>query len=170
VHSQIFGWVSVAGIPFEVPDPNQAKNGRNLLILRGGMAQAKTNYPKKVEIPVNGAPLTKLHFISGVAGWGFPWDRGDNHLGVLAGQVTVVRKGGAQQILQFRNGLEFADYHARNDVPGSAYIEGLASYTRQARYFSKNLSGSEPVEKLIIESFETNLAPVYVAITGETAN
>ena len=169
VHSQLFGWVSVAGVPFEVLDPAKTNSGKNLLILRGGMAQAKTNYPKKVEVPVNGAPLTKLHFISGIAGWGYPWDRNDKHLGVMAGQVTVVRKGGAQQILQFRNGIEFADYHARNDVPGSAFIEGFASYARQARYFTKDLSGTEPVEKLIIESFETNLAPVYVAITGETA-
>jgi hypothetical protein len=120
-----------------------------------------------VEIPVNGVRLKKLHFLGGVGGWGYPWDKSDKHVGVLAAQVTVVRKGGARQVLTFRNGVEFADYHARTDVPGSAFVEGFADYTRQARFFTRALSGSEPVEKLIIESFETNIAPVFIAVTGE---
>lgn len=170
VHPTITGWVDAGGIPFEVVDVEKAPQGKDLLILKGGFqGQSKTSYPKKVEVPVNGARLTKLHILGGVGGWGYPWDRTDKHIGVLAAQVTVIRKGGGQQVLQFRNGIEFADYNARNDVPGSAYVEGFATSPRQARYFNKALSGSEPVEKLIIESFETNIAPVFVAITGETA-
>lgn len=66
-------------------------------------------------------------------------------------------------------GIEFADYHTRVEVPGSAFVEGFADYTRQVRFSTKTLSGKEPVEKLIIESVETHVAPVFVAITGEVA-
>ena len=166
VHPTMTGWVEVGPATFNVLDVNKTPNGKDLLVLKGGLENSRV-YVKKVEVPVNGAPLSKLHFLSGVAGWGYPWSGGDNHLGVLAAQVTVVRQGGAQQVLQFRNGLEFADYNSRNDVPGSAYVQGLADYGRQIRYFSKSLSGSDPVEKLIIESFETSVAPMFLAITGE---
>lgn len=167
VHPLMTGWVEAGPATFKVLDVNKASNGKDLLVLRGGTGIAR-DYTKKVEVPVNGAKLSKLHFLSGVAGWGFPWDRNDNHLGVLAAQVTIVRQGGAQQVIQFRNGIEFADYNERAEVPGSAYVQGLADYGKQVRYFSRALSGSDPVEKLIIESFETNLAPIFLAITGET--
>jgi serine/threonine protein kinase len=166
VHPTVTGWVEVGPATFQILDVNTTPKGKDVLVLKGGLSQAR-NFTKRVEIPVNGAPLTKLHFLSGVGAWAFPWDRNDNHLGVLAGQVTVVRKGGAQQIIQFRNGIEFADYFERNDVPGSAYVQGLADYGRQVRYFSKSLFGSDPVEKIIIESFETNVAPIFLAVTGE---
>jgi hypothetical protein len=169
VHPLLTGWVDAGGVPFEVIDCSSAPTGKDLLILRGGLTgPPKTSYPKKVEVPVNGARLKKLHILGGVAGWGYPWDKTDKHIGVLTGQITVVRKGAPAQVIQLRNGIEVADYNARIEVPGSAYVEDFADYKRQVRLVTKQLSGNEPVEKLIIESFETNVAPTYVAITGET--
>jgi serine/threonine protein kinase len=169
VRPRITGWVEAGGATFDVLDVTTAKRGKDLLILKGGLGQAKEKYPKKVEIPMKGERLTKLHFLSGVGGWGYPWEQPDKHLGVLAARITVVRKGGAKQEFIMRNGVEFADYHARHDVPGSAYVIDLADYGRQIRYLNRPLQGSDPVEKLIIESFETNIAPVFLAITAEVA-
>jgi hypothetical protein len=169
VHPRLTGWVEVGGATFDVLDVTMAKSGKDLLILKGGLAQARENYPKKVEIPMKGERLTKLHFLSGVGGWGYPWEVTDKHLGVIAAKITVVRKDGTNQEFLFRNGVEFADYHDRHDVPGSAYVIDLADYGRQIRYLNRSLQGSGPVEKLIIESFGTNIAPVFLAITAEVA-
>jgi hypothetical protein len=163
------GWVEVGKVPFEVLDVAKVSRGKDLLVMRGGMGAPREKYSKKVEIPVNGAKLTKLHFLSGVGGWGYPWDPKDNHRGVLAARVTVIRQGGAKQEFIMRNGIEFADYHARHEVPGSAYVIDLADHGRQVRFLSRALQGKEPVEKIVIESFETNIAPVFLAITGEVA-
>jgi serine/threonine protein kinase len=163
----ITGWVDVAGVPFDVL--NSAEAGKDLLILKGGQGAPKQKYPKKVEIAMNGARLSKLHILGGVGGWGYPWDNKDRHLGVLAAQITVVHRGGGQEVMQFRNGIEFADYNSRHEVPGSAYVDGFADYQRQARYFSRALTGTMPIEKLIVESFDNHMAPVFVAITGEAA-
>ena len=162
-----YGMAQVGEVPFQVIDPAQAPNGLNLLVLKGGVGYAKT-YPQKVEVAVPKVRATALNFLGGVAGWGFPYG-GARTVNMPAAKVTVVYEGGKTEDLVFKNGVEFSDYLGHSDIPGS-FPTSLAVKGRQMRVFRKALSPGGIVEKLIIESFDNELAPVFVAITAENSD
>jgi len=157
-----FGPAVVEGIPFNVVDPAKSPGGKNLLVLRGGASRSYSRtLPQKVEAKV-GFPVSRLHFLGGVAGWGYPGGGDD----APAMKVTAHFAGGKTEELTFKNGNEFADYIRVVDVPGSKLTEGIVT-ENQLRFFSKPLSNRGVVEKLTLESFNNGLAPTTVAITAE---
>ncbi|HTF88319.1 MAG TPA: PVC-type heme-binding CxxCH protein, partial [Planctomycetota bacterium] len=115
------GVIDVEGVPFELRDPEKAEGGRNVLCLRGGMHAnwySRTSLPKSVEIPV-GFALSKMHVLGGIAAWGFPI-RDDKQPCV---KWTWVYDDGSREEIVLRDGVEFADWIGRRDVPGSKYVE-----------------------------------------------
>ena len=110
---------------------------------------------------------TALHFLGGVAGWGFPYG-GDSLANAPAAKVTVTYEGGKTEGLEFKNGVEFSDYRGHTELPGSAQAP-LVERGKQVRVFRKALSQGGVIEKLMIESFDNQIAPVFVAITAENA-
>lgn len=167
MHIERSGWVSVGQVPFNIIDAAKCPSGNDELILKGNIDRAAT-YPSKVELPVNGARLSKIHFLGGVSGWGYTAEKA-GVFGWITANVKVVRRGGGEETFQIRNGMESSDWPKRNDVPYSACVGGLVS-NGQIRYFSKDLKGRDPVEKIVIESIGQKPAPIFVAITGEIAN
>jgi uncharacterized protein len=159
-----FGLATVDGVPFDVVSPTRSASGKNLIVLKGGKGFAKT-LPQKVEVPVN-ATANRLHFLGGVAGWGFPCCGENKNENVTVAKVTVHFKGGAKKEIELKNGVEFADYNGKYDVPGSREAQGLVR-GGQVRWFSKELGREGHIEKLTIESFDNEVAPVFVAITAE---
>jgi|GEM_PF-3404900 len=163
------GLLEVAGVPFNivVPATDTAKDN---ITLKGGKGQSK-EYAQRVEIPVANVPLSKLHVIGGVSGWSYPWNPAENPLGVEAAKITIQYQGGKTQEILLRNGFEFMDHQtpaAGVGVSGSARIEGLPVQPRQQlRYFAKPILESQPVQKIVIESFDNHLAPTFFALTGE---
>ena len=157
-----FGTVSVEGVPFNIMDPLKAREGKNILVLKGGGGGSFSGkLPQKVEVKM-GFPAGKLHFLGGIAGWGYPAVQ--EPVDVM--KVTVHFAGGETQELLFKNGVEFADYIAHVDVPGSKLAKGVVKM-RQMRWFSAPLKKAAIVEKLTLESFNNQVAPTTVAITAE---
>lgn len=161
-----FGMVSVEGIPFDILTPTRSPSGKNLLVLKGGYAFAKT-LPQKVQIPV-GVDVAKLHFLGGVGGWAYPCCGDNRNENAPVTKVTVHFKNGTTEELILKNGVEFADYNGNFSVPGSKEAAGLLR-AGQIRWFTKTLARPGPVEKLTLESYDNTVAPTFAAITAETS-
>lgn len=158
------GHVPVDGIPFTIIAPDRAPN--NVVLLKGGAPNSfSKTMSEKVEVPVGGFVANRLHFLGGVAGWGHPYG-GD---GEVVMKVTVHYADGQRETLQLKNGVEFADYIREVEVPGSKLTRGIVK-ENQLRWFSKPLSRSAAIDKLTLESLNTGVAPVTVAITAELAD
>ncbi|MDZ4290078.1 MAG: ThuA domain-containing protein, partial [Prosthecobacter sp.] len=165
-----FGNVTVKGVPFFVMDPVKSPTGSNLVMLKGGGNKtAAQEFPQRVEIATN-ATAASLHFLGGVAGWGWPFG-GDKAKGQPAMKVTVEYADGDREQTTLNNGEYFADYIGQADVPLS---EDAGDFTRrgQLRYFALNLKRKAQLKKLILESFDNGITPCTVAITvgAEKAN
>jgi len=157
-----YGLKRVDDVPFDVISPQKAV--ANVIVLKGGAPNAwsRKSLPQKVEVKV-GVPASRLHFLGGVAGWGFPAVNNDQ-LPVL--KATLHFAGGGTEELVFRNGQEFADYIGQFDVPKS---KGLPQLTRrgQIRWHSQEVKGTNVIEKLTLESYDNGVAPTIFAITAD---
>lgn len=159
-----WGTIKHRDVPFDIVNPSRTPTGRNVIVLQGGAGMAR-NYPRQVEVKV-GLPVTKLHFLGGVAGWGYP-AVGDEK---PVAKVTVHYAGGDTEEFVLRNRVEFADYIGRYDVPGSEALENLDALLqqgRQLRYFARSLTKHGRVESLTLASYGNDVAPTFVGITAE---
>ena len=155
-----FGQQVHNGVPFQVADPAKAKDGKNLVQLKGGPRSSYAqSFPQSVEIPV-GLPATRLHFLGGVAGWG-------NSVNLPAMTLEIRFVSGKKQVVQFVSGREFADYITEgHDVPGSKLARG-ALQDHQVRTLVVPVESAEPIEKLVLSSAGNIVAPTTAAITVE---
>ena len=161
-----FGIQSVEGIPFNIVDPTKSRTGNNVIVLKGGPGRSfSKTLPQRVEASLGGFKANRLHFL-GVTGWGYGGGGGDTSKVMKA---TVVYADGQGEELVFNNGTEFADYIGVIDVPGSKLAPGLLA-EHQLRWFSKRLQRAAPINKLVLESFDTSAAPTIVAVTAENAD
>ena len=159
-----WGTIKHRDVPFDIVNPQRTPTGKNVIVLLGGAGISK-NYPQEVEVKV-GLPATRLHFLGGVAGWGFPI--GGEGKPVV--KVTVHFADGATEEFILKNGVEIADYVAKIDVPGSEALDNLDQLLnngRQVRYFAKTLTKRGVVEKLTLASYNNEVAPTFVGITVE---
>jgi uncharacterized protein len=140
-------------------------NGNNVIVLRGGEGYAKT-FPQKVEFKAN-VKANVLHFLSGVAGWGHPFPAEAAETPVL--KATVKFADGKSEEIVMKNGVEFADYIGKYDVPGSKEVPELVR-RGQIRYFSKPLRNSGTITSVTLESFDNKVAPVIAAVTAELSD
>lgn len=159
-----WGTLKHGDVPFDVVNPQRLPEGRNIIVLQGGSGLART-YPRQVEVKV-GLAAKRLHFLGGIAGWGFPGGKSN----APAAVITVHYVGGATEEFVLRNGVEIADYNGRADVPGSqalANLDQLLTANRQVRYFARTLTKSGVVEKVTLMSSATEVAPTFIGITAE---
>jgi uncharacterized protein len=159
-----YGVVKAGDVPFEIVSPQKAS--ANAIVLKGGTGYAKT-LPQRVEFKV-GLAAKRLYFLSGIAGWGWP-ALGDSSRNLPVLKATVHFAGSASQEMVFRNGVEFADWIAPTDVPGSKGYPGLAK-RGQIRVFSKPLDRSDTIERITLESFDNSIAPTVIGMTAELAS
>ncbi len=160
-----FGLFDVHGIPFEVTDPERSKTGFNITILKTHAPP----FPAKVNFSVPALAVRSVHILGGVAQWGWLPNRRDRFMEPVV-KLSVIHQGGSSEEFEFRNGMEFADFISRADVPGSTYAEGVATNSHQVRTFSVQLSNPAPVEKLTLESLSAKVSPIFVAMTLELAD
>jgi putative heme-binding domain-containing protein len=156
-----FGLASVQGIPFDIVSPARSANGKNLIVLKGGMNLART-FPQKVEAPAH-VKASRLHFLGGVGGWAYPYTRDEN---LPVAKITVQFADGSNKELILKNGQEIADYNGSADVPGSREAPGLIR-NGQVRWFTKDLGRDGEIEKLTFESYNNGVAPTFIAVTAE---
>ena len=160
-----FGVLKADDVPFDVVSPTRTRTGKNLIVLKGGSGVAK-RMPQKVEINGVNLKAARLHFLGGVAGWGYPCC-GENK-GLPAARVTLHYTDSQREAFEFKNGVEFADWNGETDVPGSKAVPGLVRHG-QVRAFSRDLAHGGTIQTITLESFDNAIAPVFVAITADTS-
>ena len=146
-------------VPYLLTDP-RGKSVPNIILLNGPFGNLPPQMPKSVTLPVNSA-ATAIHLLSGVGGWSYPYDRRET----VSMLVRLHYSDGKQEEFPLVNGVHFADYIRRVDVPGSEFAEMLGGQQiRRIRI--------EPGHKGVIENIELvkgpdNSSPIVMAVTVE---
>lgn len=156
-----FGIIKAEEIPFEIVNPLKT-GGNNLVVLKGGEGYAKT-LPQKVEVKNVGVKAARLHFLGGVGGWGYPAINDDK---LPVAKVTVKYTDAQADEFTLVNGREIADWIAHDEVPGSKGVPALTS-RGQVRVFTKVLKHAGVIDRIILESTDSSVAPVFVGITAD---
>ena len=116
------------GVPFHLVDP-RGGTAPNVIMLYSPKGELTRPMPKSVSLPCS-TPAKAIHFLSGVSGWGYPGNR--QH--TVSMIVRLHYAGGATEDIPLYNGVQFADYIRRVDVPGSKFAFELRG--QQIRYFA----------------------------------
>ena len=155
-----YGRFRVRAVPFDVLDP-ATNNGRNLLILRGGPANALAQqYPTRVAVPV-GFRCRAVHLLGGVGGWAFPFDKGRKP----ALTLRIRYEDAPTQDVALVNGEHLADYNGQHDVPGSRAALTLGPH--QLRTLRVRTNPRSPITRIELLDAGTPVAPIAAAITAE---
>ena len=157
-----FGKVESNGVPYKVVDPKTAKDGLNVIVLKGGAFKEaySKSFAQKVEIPV-GSVANRIHFLGAVGGWGAHGD-------AIAMIAEVHFLSGKVQKKIFYGGVDFADYNGTGDVPRSKSARQLLTGDgRQVRTHWIPVESNEIIDKLVLSSADTEIAPTTVAVTIE---
>ena len=148
------------GVPFHLVDP-QGERVPNVILLYGPEGYLAPKMPKAVSLPCN-APAKAVHLLSGVSGWGYPY----SEKGTVSMIVRLHYTDGATEDHPLQNGVHFADYIRRVDVPGSEFAFALRG--QQIRYLSVKPKRAEVVKEIEFVKGPDATAPVVMAVTVET--
>jgi hypothetical protein len=149
------------GVPFHLVDP-QGDRVANVIMLHGPQGKFPPTMPRSVTLPCN-APATAIHLLSGVSGWGAQSPRRDGTVSMI---VRLHYADGETEDHPLRDGVHFADYIGRFDVPESKLAFTLRG--QQIRYLSVQPKRTETIESVELVKGEDRTAPVVMAITVET--
>jgi putative membrane-bound dehydrogenase-like protein len=149
------------GVPFMLLDP---EGGRvlNVVMLYSRNGPYAPKMPRSVTLPCN-MPAKAIHFLSGVSGWGY---QGGNPSRTVSMIVRLHYADGSTEDHPLRDGIEFADYIRRVDVPGSKFAFDLKD--RQIRYFSIVPKSDATIESIELRKGQDATSPVVMAVTVET--
>jgi putative heme-binding domain-containing protein len=150
------------GVPFQLVDPREGTTP-NVVLLYSPNGTLPPKMPRTVSLPV-GAPAKAIHLLSGVSGWGY------NGQAVFKPTVSLIVRlhyaDGKTEDHPLLNGVHFADYIRRVDVPESEFAFDLAG--RQIRYLAVRPQRSEPIARLELVKGPDRTAPVVMAVTVES--
>jgi len=151
---------SFSGVPFLLVNPEGTKTP-NVIELHAPQGAIATTMPKSVRLPCTTAARS-VHLLSGVSGWGSPF----GEPGSVSLIVRLHYDDGSTEDHELKNGVHFADYMRRVDVPGSQFAFALRG--QQIRYLS-----IQPRKLAVIRTLEfvkgpDATAPVIMAVTLET--
>ena len=147
------------GVPFYLVDP-VGKTKPNIVLLYGPNAPLAAKMPKSVTLPCN-MVVKSIHMLSGVSGWGFPYDDEKT-------TSMIVRFKYADEEIEDHplvNGVHFADYIRRVDVPESKFAFSLQG--QQIRYLSVSPKRQAVVKSVELIKGPDRTAPIVMAITAE---
>jgi putative heme-binding domain-containing protein len=152
---------TVEEVPFQLVDP-QGSRVPNAIMLHGPSGTLPPQMPRSVRVPCN-ARAKVIHMLSGVSGWGFP----NGTEGSVTMIVRLHYKDGSTEDHPLRNGVHFADYIRRVDVPGSKLAFMLRG--QQIRYLTVDPKrDDEPIREIELVKGEDRSAPVVMAVTIES--
>lgn len=147
------------GIPFVLTDP-VGKSKPNIIVLNGPFGPLPPKMPKSVLLPCNTVAKT-IHFLSGVGGWSHPFDRKKT----VSMIVRLHYADGEIEEHPLRNGVHFADYIRRVDVPKSEFAFALGN--QQIRYLAVTPKRGAKIETVELAKGEDRTAPIVMAVTIE---
>jgi hypothetical protein len=154
------GRKTVAGVPFDLIDPN-ANKGRGLVVLHSPSAPAEARFPSEVAIPVR-AQGSRLFFLGNVSGWGGN-DAGTGEWGAVA-EYVIHYADGEKQSVPLITGRTVEDWTA----PPSAtdLLCGLKGEPWHLNVLAVQLR-PVVVEKIVFRDLGTPAAPLLAAVTME---
>ncbi len=150
---------TIQGVPFHLTNPNQGKTA-NVILLHGPLGGVSKTMPKSVSIPANG-PARAVHLLSGVSGWGFPYARNQS----VSLIVRLHYADDQTEDHELLNGVHFADYIRRVDVPQSEFAFSLRG--QQIRYLAIHPKRAERIQQIEFVKGPDQSAPVVMAVTLE---
>jgi hypothetical protein len=115
-----------------------------------------------VLLPCN-TPAKAVHLLSGVGGWN---SMTANPRGPVSMIVRLHYADGKTEDHELRDGVHFADYIRRVDVPGSKFAFNLRG--QQMRYLSITPKRAESLKQIELVKGSDRSAPIVAAITIET--
>ena len=149
------------GIPFQLIDPREGQVA-NLVLLHGPLGSLPPSMPRSVSIPCN-TDATAIHMLSGISGWGHPASGGET----VSMIVRLHYADGDVEEHPLKNGVHFADYIRRIDVPGSRFA--FSARGQQVRQLTIHPRRAEPIASIELVKGEDNTAPMVLAMTAERA-
>ena len=149
----------VGEVPFQLVDP-EGKRVANLILLHGPRGTMPPKMPKSVRVACNALAKT-IHLLSGVSGWGFPAHQEKS----VSMVVRLHLKDGSTEDHPLSNGLHFADYIRRVDVPDSDYA--LSARGQQLRHIRITPRTNQVIHEIELVKGEDPTSPIVMAITVE---
>ena len=149
------------GVPFYLVEPkNDAV--KNAILFYGPNGKLPPTMPKSVTMPC-GMPAKAIHLLSGIGGWSYP----ATERGTVSLTVLLTYADGKTESIDLKNGVHFADYIRKVDVPQSQFAFSMRG-RQQVRYLS-----IEPKRDAVIKTIEfkkgpDDTAPVIMAVTVES--
>src|SRR5213079_3013029 len=107
-------------------------------------------------------PVKAIHLLSGMSGWGFPY----TEKGSVSLIVRLHYVGGKTEDHELKNGVHFADYIRKTDVPESKFAFA-AKGRQQVRYLSVKPKLSDKIVKIELVKGSDPTAPLVLAVTLE---
>ena len=148
------------GVPFLLVDPAQ-DTVKNAVMLNGPHGKIPPTMPKSVTLPCN-TKTKAIHFLSGISGWGYPAEA----RGSVSLIVRLTYDDGKTEDHELKNGVHFADYIRRVDVPESQFAFALRG--QQLRYFAVAPKRDAVIKTIELVKGPDRTAPIVMAITVET--
>jgi putative membrane-bound dehydrogenase-like protein len=154
---------SFEGIPFHLVDP-QGDRVPNMVLLYGPNGAVPPKMPRSVSLPCHTAAKA-IHLLSGISGWGAGDDSAPQSISMI---VRLHYAGGSTEDHPLKNGVHFADYIRRVEVPGSKLAFILRG--RQVRYLAVRPERNETIDRIELVKGPDETAPIVVAATVEVAD
>src|SRR5262249_5448969 len=147
---------TVEDVPFQLIDPDGSRTP-NAIMLQGPLGTLPPTMPRAVKVPCN-SRAKMIHMLSGVSGWGFP-GRQEGSVSMI---VRLHYQDGSTEDHPLKNGVHFADYIRRVDVPGSKLAFLLRG--RQIRYLTVDPKrDDQTIKEIEFVKGEDRTAPVVMA-------
>ncbi len=148
-------------VPFVLVDP-QGEKVKNVVMLNGPQGKVPPTMPKRVSLPCNTQAKT-IHLLSGIGGWSAQAPRRDGPVSMI---VRLHYEDGTTEDHELKDGVHFADYIRRVDVPGSQFAFALRG--QQVRYLSVTPKKADVIKTIELVKGADRSAPIVVAVTVET--
>ncbi|HZZ71171.1 MAG TPA: PVC-type heme-binding CxxCH protein [Pirellulales bacterium] len=150
-------------VPFLLVDP-QGDRVKNAIMLYSPNGKQPPHMPKSVLLDCN-SPVRAIHLLSGVSGWGAQAPAKDGSVSLI---VRLHYADGKTEDHPLKNGVQFADYIGRFDVPESKFAFGLRG--QQIRYLSVPVDRPAEVQQIEFVKGPDATAPIIMAVTIERPN
>jgi putative membrane-bound dehydrogenase-like protein len=151
------------GVPFQLVDP-QGSRTPNFIMLYSPNGAVPPQMPRSVSVSCR-TPAKAIHLLSGVSGWGAA---GDEVTPTVSMTVRLHYADGSTEDHALKNGVHFADYIRRVDVPGSKLAFLLRGH--QVRYLAVLPKRTDTIERIELVKGPDDTAPIVVAATVEVAD
>lgn len=147
-------------VPFSLIDP-QDGSVPNVVLLNGPLGRLPPTMPNSVVLPCN-AQVAVIHVLGGISGWGYPSFKERS----VTATVRLNYADGEREDHPLFNGVHFADYIRRVDVPESEFAFEVDG--RQVRYLQVAPKRQQPLRSIELVKGDDKTSPIFVAITIES--